>query len=64
MINKNNKPKFFYCYSINLMTYFKNNGLDPYITSIHPVSKNTCWTYRSGRILDMLREEYNAMKNK
>lgn len=55
------KKKFFYCYSLNLLRYLKENDMKPIDRDIHPTSKKTMWIFLINNRLDYLLQQWKLI---
>lgn len=57
-----NLDKYFYCYSYPLKEFFKQNGLEPILSSIHEKTKKKFWVFASSDKLTELLKEWRLRK--
>lgn len=53
---------FFFCYSINLLRYLRNNGIENIAKGINPRTSKTYWMFQRSSLLDSYLNQWKLVK--
>lgn len=57
--NVQNNNSYFFCYSINLLRFIRNNNIENVAKGINPKTNRTYWMFERNSKLDIILNQWN-----